>query len=271
MNIRASMLPSYPDCPRRSVAKQFRKKFEKLGYVFRELPPSVGAATGTATHKGAEMLLRAKHANKVITLDEAVAPALAGFAEEIAPGAIWDDTTPNPNTANQQIQRQVAAYLHGPMKHIMPLTVNGEPAVELELRATIAPGWDLTGHIDVVDDTAWIRDTKTGALIRPYHAQLGGYSLLVRSARILEAVKGCCIDFIQRVGKTKPQPPCQTVAYPVPACERNAMGIINRIIADMRQFDQEQNPQVFLANQMSMMCSDKYCPAFGTDFCELTK
>jgi len=269
MNIRASMLPSYPDCPRRAVAKQYRQKLEKLGYKLRELPPSVGAATGTATHTGTEMLLRAKHANRVITLDEALAPAFAGFLEETGKGAIWDDTTPNANTAQQQISRQVAAYLYGPLTTVMPLTVNGAPAVELELRANCGDGWELTGHIDLIDDAFWPRDTKTGALIRPYHAQLGGYSLLVRSNAICQ-VAGLCIDFIQRVGKTKPQPPCQTISYPVAQCERNAMGIINRIKQDMAQFDREQNPEVFMANQMSMLCSDKYCPAFGTAFCELS-
>lgn len=271
MNIRASMLPSYPDCPRRAVAKQFRRKFEKLGYVFRELPPSVGSAAGTATHTGAEVLLRAKHAGTVVTLDDALAPAFAGFEEETAPGVIWDETTPNANTARLQIQRQVAAYLYGPLKHIMPLTLrDGSPAVELALEADCGGGWKLTGHIDVVDDRCWPRDTKTGALVRPYHAQLGGYSLLCRSNSIVEKVGGLCIDFIQRVGKTKPQPPCRTVEYPVAACERNAMGLINRIKADVAEFDRTENVEVFLCNQMSMMCSEKYCPAFGTPFCELS-
>jgi hypothetical protein len=252
------------------VAKQYRRKFEKLGYTFRTLPPSVGAAAGTATHTGAEMLLRAKFANKQITLDEALAPAFAGFAEETGKGAIWDDTTPNVNTAQQQISRMVAAYLHGPLKTIMPLTVNGEPAVELSLKADCGGGWELTGHIDVVDDTGKPHDTKTGALVRPYHAQLGGYSLLVRSNKIVASVPGLCIDFIQRVGKTKPQPPCVTHDYPVAACERNAMGLVNRMKEDMDRFDQGQNVEVFMANPMSMMCSDKYCPAWGTSFCELT-
>ena len=271
MNIRASMLPSYPDCPRRAVAKQYRRKFEKLGYAFREQQPSVGAAAGTACHTGAEMLLRAKHANKVITLDEALAPAFAGFAEETGKGAIWDDTTPNVNTAQQQISRMVAAYMHGPLKTVMPLTVNGEPAVELSLRADCGGGWELTGHIDLVDDAGYVHDTKTGALVRPYHAQLGAYSLLVRSEKVLETVAGIGIDFIQRVGKTKPQPPCVSHSYPVAACERNAMGLIDRLKEDMAKFDETGDVNCFMANQMSMMCGNKYCPAFATDFCELTK
>ena len=268
MNIRASMLPSYPDCPRRAVAKQYRFKFEKLGYKFRELAQSVGAAAGTAVHTGAEQLLRALHAGKDITVDQALEPAIHGFQEETGKGAIWDDTTPNANTAHEQIRRMVTAYSK---QLVMPATVNGEPAVELELEADAGGGWKLTGHIDLVTADGWVRDTKTGALIRPYHAQLGAYSLLVRSNQIIPAVKGAAIDFIQRVGKTKPQPPCVEQSYPVPACERNALAIIERVQSDMKAFDAGAGINVFMANNMSMMCSNKYCPAFGTDFCELTK
>lgn len=273
MNIRASMLPSYPDCPRRAVAKQYRRKFEKLGYTFREQKPSVGAAAGTAVHKGCELLLRALHAGESITLDQALEPAMAGFCEETGKGAIWDDTTPNANVAAEQIKRMVHAY-----RPVMPATVNGEPAVELSLEANAGDGWKLTGHIDLVTASGWVRDTKTGALVRPYHAQLGAYSLLVRSNDVIPKVHGVAIDFIKRVGKTKHQPPAEVQEYSVAACERNAMGIVQALKSDMARFDKSVtegrpggNPDEFLANQMSMMCTSKYCPARGTDFCELTK
>lgn len=268
MNIRASMLPSYPDCPRRAVAKQYRRKFEKLGYTFRELAPSVGAAAGTAVHTGCEQLLRAMYAGKTITIDQALEPALSGFSEETGKGAIWDDTTPNANVAAEQIKRMIAAYSHCLE---MPATVNDAPAVELELEANAGDGWKLTGHIDLVTAAGWVRDTKTGALVRPYHAQLGAYSLLVRSNNVIPKVNGAAIDFIKRVGKTKPQPPCVVQEYAVAACERNAMGLVQRIQSDMAGFDQALDVNCFMANQMSMMCGDKYCPAWGTDFCELTK
>ena len=264
------MLPSYPDCPRRAVAKQYRRTFEKLGYVFRDLPPSVGAAAGTAVHKGCEQLLRAKWAGKQITLDQALEPAIAGFQEETGKGAIWDDTTPNANTAEHQIRGMIGAYLYGPLATETPLTVNSQPAIELELTANAGDGWTLTGHIDLVTDTGWVRDTKTGALVRPYHAQLGAYSLLVRSNRVIPSVKGVAIDFIKRVGKTKSQPPCAAQEYAVAPCERNAAALIQRIKEGMDRFDTTGDVNCFMANQMSMMCSDKYCPAWGTGFCDLT-
>jgi hypothetical protein len=38
----------------------------------------------------------------------------------------------------------------------------------------------------------------------------------------------------------------------------------------MAQFNATGDVNCFMANQMSMMCSDKYCPAWGTKFCELS-
>jgi hypothetical protein len=60
MNIRASMLPSYPDCPRRAAAKQFKKDIQAAGYELRQTAPSAGSSAGTSVHKGSEVMLRAK-------------------------------------------------------------------------------------------------------------------------------------------------------------------------------------------------------------------
>ncbi len=269
MNIRVSMLPSYPDCPRRAVAKQFRSKFQKLGYTFRQLPPSVGAAAGTAVHASTAEMDRALWRGEPANVDAAIDMAVAEFNDEVATGCIWDDTTPNINIAHQQIRKMTVAYVPR-----MPLTINGEPAVEIGgehgLRANCGDGWELTGHPDLIDTLRYIRDKKTGALVRPYHGQLGGYSLLVRSNKICEP-GGLGMDYIPRTPKTKGQKPPIITEYPVGACERNATGIIHRIKADMIVFDSTGDlERAFCTNMMSMMCTDKYCPAWGTSFCELT-
>lgn len=269
MNIRASMIPSYPDCPRRAVAKSFGKKFVRAGYTFRQLPPSVGAAAGTAVHASTAEMDRAVWRGEKPNVDAAVDMAIAGFMEETSTGCTWDDTTPNANAAQHQIKRMTLAYTPR-----MPLTINGEPAVEIGgemgLRANAGDGWFLTGHPDLIDAERFIRDKKTGSVVRPYHGQLGGYSLLVRSNGICEPA-GLGMDYIPRTPRTKGQKPPIITEYPVSACERCAMGIIQRIKADMKLFDETGDlERAFSANQMSMMCTDKYCPAWGTNFCELS-
>ena len=271
MNIRASMLPGYSDCTRRAVAKQYKRQFQKLGFEFRELPPSVGSSVGTAVHVSTAELNKALWRGDKPNIDAAVEMAIVAMVEELSTGAVWDDTTPNLNTAQLQVQRMTQVYTPR-----MPLTLpNGEPAVELGgehgLTADCGNGWVLTGHPDLIDTERVLEDTKTGAVVRPYQGQLGGYSLLVRINNIT-TLTGVGMRYIPRMGKTKHQTPPIFTPYAVAACERNAMGTIKRIMSDMALFDQTQDLETsFPCNQSSMMCTPKYCPAHGTDFCELTK
>jgi hypothetical protein len=158
----------------------------------------------------------------------------------------------------------------------MPLTLpDGTPAIEIGgehgLSADCGDGWILTGHPDLIDEHRFLEDTKTGAVVRPYQGQLGGYSLLVRSNGIT-SLSGVGMRYIPRMGKTKHQTPPVLTSYPVAPCERNAMGTIMRIKSDMSLFDRSQDLELsFPCNQSSMMCTPKYCMAYGTDFCELTK
>ena len=275
MNIRASMLPGYPDCPRRAAAKQFRQMIEVAGFQLRQLMTSIGSSIGTAVHAVAEHLLRVKiETGKPGKVQDGLDKAMTGFDEEIGQGCEWDDTTANRDAAQQQIQRMGRAYLQV-AKAVDPL------AVELEMKGDLLDGFTLTGHIDLLTRDGWVRDTKTGALIRPYFAQLGGYGMLARTAELcgcegfephqLPEIQGLATDFIKRCPKTKPQEPAVETVYPLVACQQVAWQTILRIKADVLAFQQEPDPGKFLCNPMSMMCTPRYCPAHGTDFCELTK
>lgn len=265
-NIRSSTLPIYADCPRRSASKINRKELEAAGYVFRELPPSIGSAIGTAAHLVGESVLRAKIETGALgDLDAGLELALAAFDVEIEPGAIWDDTTKNRNAAQIQIKNLARAYYHGVAKHVDPL------AVELYLEADTGDGVLLTGNIDLVTVAGSVRDLKTGAVDRDYFAQLGGYGLLCRSQPEPLLVTGLGIDWLKRTGHTKPQPPVIKKEYPLAACQQLALDVIGSIKRDLAEFRATGNPAAFMCNTGSMMCSDKYCPAWGTDFCAITK
>lgn len=255
------MLPAYFDCARRAAAKQFKKDIEAAGFALRETAPSVGAALGTSVHTAAQYLLQHKLNNFELGNEKhAVEIAVERFTEETAPGAEWDDTTPNPNTAHFQIKRLVGAFADFAQR-VTP------KAVELELRADAGDGFELTGHVDLLTMEGVVRDLKTGALHRPYQSQLGGYSLLARSSG--EQVRAVAIDWIARAPKTKPQPPVQTESYPIESCEQAAFATVNRIKQDVIKFRSTGDPWAFPANPMTMMCSARYCPAHGTPFCTM--
>ena len=268
--IRASMLPGYADCPRRAAAKQWRREIEDAGHELRELRPSVGAAVGTAVHAAAARMLQAKiDTGELGGGKDGIEIAIEAFREETEPGAEWDDTTPNRSVAETQIKRLTLAYRQGVARHLNPA------AVEQAWEVPAGNGFVLTGHCDVITVEGVVRDLKTGALPRPYQAQLGAYSLLARSQEPAINVTGVAIDFIRRMPKAKPQEPPVTETYDQDVSERAAWSVIERIRQDMNEFrrrladNDESLEEAFLANPMSMMCRPQFCPAHGTEWCSL--
>lgn len=268
--IRASMLPGYADCPRRAAAKQFRREVLDSVPALRETSPSIGAAVGTSAHLVAARHMQARIDGREYSHKQAVEEAVEGLREEIAPGCVWDDTTPSLDAAIFQLDRITRAYVFGLARDVRPL------AVELELKADAGDGFWLTGHVDLVAEwpapetlAAWIRDLKTGGVNRPYQAQLGAYSLLYRSSAGALPVQAVGVDWIKRTPRTRPQDAGVHHAYKVSPCERAGWAMIERIKADLQDFRRTGNPWCFLANPMSMMCSDKYCPAHSTPFCDM--
>ena len=81
--LRASMLPSWPDCPRRGAAKQWRHGVNTAGYHLRESRSSVGAAVGTAVHAAAAHFLP-------IWKEAGAAPAAVDVAPNVSENGVME-------------------------------------------------------------------------------------------------------------------------------------------------------------------------------------
>jgi hypothetical protein len=291
------MLPAYNDCPRRAAARQFKKEIQGAGYKLRVQLPSIGAAVGTAVHKYIENYFVAKMQD--LELANPIDEVMSLFEDEIKTGVIWDDTTTSIDTAKMQIERMATVYIEGVGKDLMPLAT--EVAVEAEITSQPPHNpsnlegnkWQLTGHIDLVckgENGVVIRDWKTGAVVRSHHAQLGAYSLLWRSRDadaeffkhtdttdltdlhgFFSHVEGVAIDFIKRIPKRRGQEEAICTMYDVGLCERTAYATVFRIIGEFDKFMETGDYESFPANPMSMLCTEKYCECFGSDFCPITK
>jgi hypothetical protein len=266
LTIRVSALPSAQDCERRTAGKVVPKLVAEAGFSLRQLAPSIGAAVGTATHAAVSFTLKRKiETGELPPLADALENAFIKFREEIAPGAEWDDTTPNRQIAEYQVEQLTRAYL--------PIAATVSPIlVEAELRAQVAPGVELVGHVDLYATNDELDDLKTGALVRPYQSQLGGYSLLLKSQRdehgaALYGVKRAGTTFIKRVRKGKPQPEPIRTSYNVHSAEMDAHKALGDFVRDIQAFKKTGSPWEFPSNPNSLMCSPRYCPAFGTKFC----
>ena len=266
LTIRPSMLSGYPDCNRRAVARNFRPMLEELGFKLRDTTTSVGAQVGSAVHAGAAYTMQARVDGVASTLIEAEHNALDTFdrvALDQGP-TLFDPLSPNRNTAQTQIRRMVNVH-RSTTKHFKPI------AVERGLSATFGD-FIVKGTFDVLTiEPGKLRDLKTGRAYRPAEAQVGTYVALARSHGY--KVDEVSVDFLPRVPINKAQPPVKEFKYNVDLTTRAAQITIDHVQRDLTEFRRrvamEDSPaeDAFAYNNQSTLCSDKYCPAWGTNFC----
>lgn len=273
--IRVSALSNYADCPRRGAARLFWKQIRDYGYRLRPTRRGIGAIVGIAEHKAVATCFGHKARTGtlptgVTAVEVAVTELQAGIAG--ARGDIEFDgpngATANQNEAEQQIIRMTTSYWLDVAPSVDAILV------EERLEAEVSPGLILSGQPDIVArEPGAVRDLKTGVRMGNHSPQLGGYSLLARSHNL--EITQAVIDWVPRVRLSKGQPLPVSASVPVAAAETAASNIVRHIEGDLRTFeegDEERrikpgDPWAFLANPSSSLCSPKYCPAFGTDFC----
>lgn len=271
--IRASALSGYADCPRRSAARMFRQEIEAAGFQLGRTIRGIGAAIGTAVHKGAEVALGEKaYSGRLppvtVTEDATISELHGQIANEIefeGPRG----TTRTKTEAEVQSRGMIRAYHRAVAPTIQPIQV------ETRLEAEVAPGVVLSGQSDVVAyEPGTIRDLKTGARPpRAFAAQVGAYSLLSRSHEM--DIEHVSVDFIQRVSAGRPQPEPVSQRLAIARAETAAAAVLGHVIRDLDTFrhgDAERqimpgDPWAFLANPASSLCSPRWCPAFGSEFC----
>ena len=272
INIRCSSLPSVSDCCRMAVANTQREILTEAGFVLNERRTGIYSLIGTAVHKGNETILRRKIVSGALpSYSESLSSAMADFSENLkkSDDVIFDDTTVNQGHAEKQIKTLTAAYYRDVAPKIkFPDGCNPDDHLEVSLRAEIQ-GFEITGHVDVVSESS-ILDTKSGKTIRPYHAQLGMYANLLVSTRNWKP-KFLITNYLPRVMVDKPYPGTKTAGYDVDFSMNEAWYLANQLIRDIKNFQQCGNPAVFVANPNCSLCSEKYCAAFGTDFCKYYK
>lgn len=268
--IRPSSLPAWNDCPRRTATQLYRPLILSAGYELRTLDNTIGAAVGRSVHAGAAFTMKSKiDTGELGADDDAGACALEEYSENVADGVAWDDATPGRNDGERQILRMVRSY----REHLAPKI---EPiSVERRIECDLGDGFVLSGQTDQVvrEMGGGVRDLKTGKVQRANGSQYGSYSLLVRAHG--GTVEALVEDYLPRVRLKLPQPEPVSHKFDVAACENAALDTINDMKAAVEEFvrrlQQGGRPPegAFRANPQSMLCSDKWCSAWGTAFCRI--
>lgn len=254
--IRASLLPSYADCARRAALTVIPDEIKDFGFDLRETPRGVGASIGTSMHEVAAYSMSNKIATGELgSAEEAEQRALAKFEEiKSTEGIEYDSHTLTYDRAQKQLCTLTEVYRGQLAPLIQPVEV------EKRLFCDLGDGFYASGQFDV-REISTIRDLKTGAASRAHISQYGLYFILCAvnerpAANIIE-------DWLPRSKDPKPE----HFEYDVHVAARAARSIIRRIKADIAEFRATQEPSAFIANPQSMLCGDKFCPAWGTKFC----
>lgn len=264
--VRASSLPMYADCPRRWAARHLRREIEGAGYALNDLPGGVGAFVGTSVHAGAGHMLIEKMEQGRLPLDprDSADLAVATFDPLVEDGVVWDAATGSLNDAHKQIARMVRAYWLERAPDVEPVEIEQR----MEKTYPDDPSIILSGQGDVFEDGG-VDDLKTGTGRRANAAQYGAYSLLRRSAghhvtRITET-------YVPRAPIRREQPPVEVHEIPVETAEQAAWATLTAAVNATKQFRETGDSWAFLPNPASTLCSAKFCPAYGADFCKAHK
>lgn len=280
--VRASSLSGYPDCPRRGATKLLRQEIEAAGYMLRSLGGGIGAATGSGVHAGAALALTEKASSgQLAPFGVATDAAVETLRQRVRDdGATFDRETPDLRAAESQVLAMTRAYYFGVAPKVQPVLV--ESRLEADVGFTVQP-MILTGQQDVLArEPGRIRDLKTGKNRSNHKPQLGSYALLAKShPEVLGGVTvlGAVEDFVQRVSAKKvaagEQPPAISFMHNLDGAERAAVAVLRMIDAhltvfrrgDPSRYVEAGDPWAFPANPSSKLCSEKWCPAWGTSFC----
>lgn len=271
--IRPSSLTTADDCARRFAARHLAEMIASAGYELnRSTRRHVGAAVGTAVHAGAAYTLETKRLTGYLgNPTEAEDRAAAALDEELQGETQWDDTTSGVPIAKRQVQRMVRSYRRFLAPELTPLLV------ETRLTIDVGDGWTVSGQADGVmagDPHEEIRDLKTGTRARSNVAQYGAYAIVWRSHGY--QVRTLVEDYLARVRIDREQPPPVPIAADVAVSSQHAWETIERIKAAAGEFERRvadptaRPPHLaFPANPASQLCSPNFCPAFGTQFCQV--
>lgn len=262
INVRPSQTPKWPDCPRRGAANAYSEYIKSLGYVLRQVPTHVGAVVGTAVHAGGARLLKTKLETGASAETKAGQEAgQASLLEQLETVEIsWDQTTANRDAAQRQIDRMVTTYRRDIADKVTPV------AVEQGFEGSVNGRIHLAGRPDsFAIFPGALRDTKTGKGRAWNLPQYGCYSALGRAHHF--EIDICIEDFLQRVSPKAEQPPVVSFEFDRSHAEQAAFAVIGQIESQMTAFEATQDPWSFPANPSSMLCSDRFCTAWGTQWC----
>lgn len=267
--IRASMLDNYGDCGLRVMVNYFPWMFKQAGYTPKERRQNIGAGVGQGVHAGSCHALKQVMAGEMVNDSDCKEVAIAAYREEVKDGVSFDEVTPrgpieSPHVyAERVIFKLYKSWLSTEGYKVRPVLA------EKQLQATLNDSFWLEGKLDQYNKPAHLLDIKTGKQMRFHPLQLWGYSTVLKAnnypVTLLSTV------FIKRVSKDKDAEKPVIHTYESSDIEAIGWAQTERIMRDIELFKQTRKPLSFPINPSSFLCDAKYCTAYNTDICPVSK
>lgn len=278
-DLRASSLAGWSNCNLMSLCEQHPQLVEEqTGYALRKKQPHIATAMGSALHDAVRFALTNK------TLDGAFDRARKKLHDEIKEEFIEDEVTKDITVAETQMQRMLEAWFPHSLTYDIAYTElnlgkpekEGDPDMRVDLGATVATGSQQaitflgSGHVDAITITPKLIDHKFGRNKPKGIVQYGFYSLLLKSKLGIH-LKGIEEHWTPRRTINKPQPPTVITEYDVATAENLAWHVKEDVKRVITRFVDDGNPHAVPQNPSSMLCGEKWCPAWGTPICSSWK
>ena len=270
--VRPSSLADWSDCSRRFAARDLANMLAAAGYEIRKRGPAIhiGAAVGTAVHAYAYATVAPRMAgNPLAQPDQAEEQAIAAFRAETDGSVDWDEVTSTANDAERQIRRMSRAWRATMAEDIVPVLM------EERLEADTGNGIVLSGQPDLAQDMGphiRVRDMKSNKIRRSPHLQVGAYASLLEAHDF--RVGEVAMDHIPRAKLSKPQPDPTLVVLDLASAKADAWRALQDIERCVTEFEKRaadpcggSSITAFAPNPASMLCSARWCPAWGTNTC----
>lgn len=269
ISIRASSLEDFTACERRFAARWLIDSDHAMARHLKRPRQHIGAVVGRASHIGVayllnELKLTGSHGGALRTR-HAKQAAAEKYHEDTTKPVATDDTTKTVTQGLVAAHKIIEAY-HDNVRHdCEPDIIEKGLSAEGGGAGTDLERYRITGTMDNYLFDGTLEDLKTGVNRPKPFGQQGAYSqILTANGKRVDRIR---IRYAQRVSQNRGVSGIEAINLDVIACERHAIELINRAAGGLQRLVKTGDPASFLANPADRLCSDKFCPAHGTDFC----
>jgi hypothetical protein len=243
---------------RKKMDSEFRDAMEANGHSHqRPYIQSIAAKMGTASHKGCEVSLLSIAGGSKYKLDDSLQASIENLREK--KGEIeFDNYTSNLLKAERKVIENLKIFHGEKIETIDPMKVEKRYSKE------IGEGFVLSAQLDVIEYNGNIVDHKFGKLSAAGYMSQLGVGFMVSPDAVGDSA---------RIIQIKNQNKIESVDCLINRKNATALAFqqLKKIIKQTKDYLKTGNPDSFEFNPGCMLCSEKYCSAFGTNFCRYTR